>query len=245
MSQNSSQKNNNNQTVKSQPNVSPMAAVLKILKEGRLKNSLSSVLLTKKSVIVMLLIIVGMLVAMILQTIAIIIISKSKTPEPVILATNSEGGVTRVLTLSSPNISMRGLTNKVAVDVGYCLTFDSNTYEAVSQYCSSHVFTEPGFKSFKAAIEGTAVGSSIQESKPFIIDSSTIGIPILSNEGKYLFGYDAVEIEVPLHIKTEVLGLKPASSRYLARLRMIQVSNPESTNAYKINEIRVVRVNDR
>lgn len=244
MSENSNNKKQaTNQST--QQNISPMAAVLKILKNGSLKSSLSSVLLTKKSVIVMLLIIVVMLILMIMQTIAIITISKSKTPEPVILATTADGGVKRVLTLSSPNISMRGLTNKVAVDVGYCLTFDSNTYEAVYEYCAENVFTEPGLKSFKSAIESTAIGASIQESKPFIIDASTIGIPILSNEGKYLFGYDAVEIEVPLFIKTEVLGLKPSASRYLARLRMIQVSNPELTNAYKINEIRVVRVNDR
>jgi hypothetical protein len=234
-----------NEANKKNTSVSPMAAVLKILKEGKFENSLASVLLTKKSVVVMLVSILVMLFVMILQIFAIISISSSKTPEPIVLATTSEGGVNRVLTLSSPNISLRGLTNKVAVDVGFCLTFDSNTFESVGKFCEENVFTKPGYTSFRTAIESTSVGSSIQESKPFIIDSSTIGIPILSNEGKYLFGYDAVEIEIPLFIKTEVLGNKPTASRYLARVRMIQVDNPESTNAYKINEINVVRLNDK
>lgn len=223
----------------------PMAVVLKILKDGKLKNTLASVLLSKRSVMAMMLTIFIMLILMIMMISAIISISQSKTPEPVVLATTSDGGTVRVLTLSSPNISMRGLTNKVGVDIGYCLTFDSNTYEAVSQYCAANVFTGPGYQSFKKSLESTPVGASILQSKPFIIDSSILGVPILSNEGRYLFGYDAVEIEVPIYVKTEVLGLKPSSSKYIARVRMIQVDNPESTNAYKINEINVARVNEK
>lgn len=246
-----SSQNNNQQTNSSAASahngkgkVTGMAAVIKILKDNKLDSSLSSRLLSKKSVLVMLAVIVVLLVIMILQTIAIITISQSKTPEPIVLATTQDGGVKRVLTLSSPNISMRGLTNKVAVDIGYCLTFDTNTHDAVSEYCKLHVFTAPGYQTFQKAIDSSPIGEPLKTARPFVIDSSVVGIPILTNEGRYLFGSDSVEIEAPVFIKTEVLGVKPTLSKYIARVRLVQVKNPESTNAYKINEIYVARVNE-
>lgn len=245
-----SSQNNNQQTSsngahnRANSKLSPMAAILKILKDNKLDSSLSSRLLSKKSVLVMLAVIVVLLVIMVLQTIAIITISQSKTPEPIVLATTQDGGVKRVLTLSSPNISMRGLTNKVAVDVGYCLTFDTNTHEAVAEYCRLHVFTAPGYQTFQKAIDSSPIGEPLKTARPFVIDSSVVGIPILTNEGRYLFGSDSVEIEAPVFIKTEVLGVKPTLSKYIARVRLVQVKNPESTNAYKINEIYVARVNE-
>lgn len=230
------------QTKSTSPAEAIKAAIFKVLKNKDGRVSLSSILLTERTVKVLVGIVFFQIGLVYLAFIALFALAAKKAPEPDILAAFDNGTTRNLMTISSPNISLRGLTNSMIVNAGYCLSFDSNSSAGVFDYCSKNIFTSAGMNAYRSAIQNTDLGMAMNSGNAYIIESYPYRTPTVTRSGMYGFGETSFEMQIPMVISIELIGSRPSDSQYVVTMRVIKVTGSKNTNSYKINEIFIERI---
>lgn len=176
-------------------------------------------------------VVVALSIAAIIQSIAILRLSNTTTPEPPVYSVDATGSITELIAVGYTSKTGVTLSNFAAMSATYCMSLGFSDYQIILDECEDIYFSSLGAQQFKRALVRAGIAKDLQ-SQDLIQRATLAGTPTIVDPGRQN-NQSAFVIDVPMFIAQD-----KSTGKYntygIATVTISTVDNKRQLDQYRV-----------